>query len=1155
MDDDNIFDREQRFEIFVPSPKARINMGKPNLTSNDEGPFGYTGLSLQSDVHLFIDANKHTLFQTGQNYCGQVGGKWLQYSNADMIMSSTASVNLSADKKIVIASGAGQGQITAKDHGTFPRMVSYNALELHYRVDRIQTGLYEFFHGRREHDERSALAKFGGVDDPYFDRDGKAKNETAIHAKTKGGFLEVSSASLRELVPPTAGKERATKDFGKDIHADGDPVEWLDAPFLKKVAGKPDLDALKYGFSGYFQRFDPYGLINADALPSLIPKGIANFRNLMARMRRFADVTLKYAMLLTDNFLVKRVTALMGAMDNLLKATWHAYHFTEIFGFWGNPANRMDTALVDERASGWDARLGNKPMADETPGATTITGAAQAEITTGNGPWDVSTQPADFWEITVATESPARSQSFTLQSLHELATAPGPAVLALTVAESAKLLPKLRATLTGAALPTGVTTAVIEAWIGEVLGVAVSSGDADLPDGLVATPPVAVTRAYVDDPVAFVAATKQVAGHDLTLSDYVTIARVEQSHDVVFSVAGASVPVTLASATVAPNASAESLASLVRSVVESAVGTGGVVTPLASAAFELRTHGVGSSQTISITSGDAAVLTALGLTATSAAAGEDGASGATYTATGLTAAELAGLLGSVEGLEASTASAAVKLKSAHTATVAERAHVEASGTLADLVFGANPKSDTRTATETTGASSAASGEDNYKQLISWNHELQKLPEDTRNLTRPITNAVQDVVATMGALEAALESVVDVLPASATKGLPQPKETIGLIAQDGISLGTQDRIVGAGGKGVVFIADGGTGTEDHAKFTAVIENPVNVALAFDPIDRKWSEMSKAPDDPDENKPPSLGFRVYSDSVADLYGTYSAQLLALGRGKLDTVTPDGKPYAGVGTARVMGSHAVEIAGYRRVVIDARNLGNGLNDGGRVDVLGQTIFVGGFNKGAAATDMKDFVSDAKAGAGLEPLDMHSLAGAEFLSKDARLSLSKSVKNLGWTKKLREEHAPTNFVRIHAAKETTTVVGGFMLHVAHDTGFSLGTRKDDKDPANNVLDETKSHLTVGADFLELRSKQDKSFLRLEEKSAKLQFADDAGPKVVLAKSAARVDFDKTNTYLKLDRSRALLKHKSTVVSLKADGCKIEGSALTFKGQQVKIG
>ena len=257
-------------------------------------------------------------------------------------------------------------------------------------------------------------------------------------------------------------------------------------------------------------------------------------------------------------------------------------------------------------------------------------------------------------------------------------------------------------------------------------------------------------------------------------------------------------------------------------------------------------------------------------------------------------------------------------------------------------------------------------------------------------------------------------------------------------------------------------------------------------------------------------------------------------------------------GVGTARVMGSHAVEIAGYRRVVIDARNAGTKDTNGGRVDVLGQTIFVGGFNE---ANVLTDFVSDANKGAGLQPLDMHSLAGAEFLSKDARLSLSKSVKNLGWTKELRENHAPTNFVRIHAAKETTTVVGGFMLHVAHDTGFSLGTRKDDKDPANNVLDETKSHLTVGADFLELRSKQDKSFLRLEEKSAKLQFADDAGPKVVLAKSAARVDFDKTNTYLKLDRSRALLKHKSTVVSLKADGCKIEGSALTFKGQQVKIG
>jgi len=38
-----------RFSIFVPSPKARINMGKPDL----DAPFGYTGLSLQSDVHSF----------------------------------------------------------------------------------------------------------------------------------------------------------------------------------------------------------------------------------------------------------------------------------------------------------------------------------------------------------------------------------------------------------------------------------------------------------------------------------------------------------------------------------------------------------------------------------------------------------------------------------------------------------------------------------------------------------------------------------------------------------------------------------------------------------------------------------------------------------------------------------------------------------------------------------------------------------------------------------------------------------------------------------------------------------------------------------------------------------------------------------------------
>ena len=49
------------------TPKVRLNMGKP---VEGDAPFGYVGMSLQSDRHLFIDVNKVTLYQSGTSAIG-----------------------------------------------------------------------------------------------------------------------------------------------------------------------------------------------------------------------------------------------------------------------------------------------------------------------------------------------------------------------------------------------------------------------------------------------------------------------------------------------------------------------------------------------------------------------------------------------------------------------------------------------------------------------------------------------------------------------------------------------------------------------------------------------------------------------------------------------------------------------------------------------------------------------------------------------------------------------------------------------------------------------------------------------------------------------------------------------------------------------------
>lgn len=1146
---DNIIEGPKRFEIFVPKPKARINLGAPNLTEKDEGPFGYSGVSIQSgEAHLYMDANKHTLLNTGLNYCGQAGGTWVQFSNADMTMSATASVNLSASKKIVIAAGAGSGAITPKDHGDTIRLVGYNNLELHYQVDAIQTSLYEFFHGRRKHVERGKFAQFGGVQDPYFDADASAK--------LAEGFIYNAVTSLRELAPPT-GSKRAITDVGTRGYDDCDPVYQLDGPQLTGIL-KPKFlpSVLEFGFSDYFKRLDPYALIDTSSISNPFALGLAKCLNAITRLRRFADVTLKYAHFITDNVLVKRAVAAMEAINNLASATSATYTLTnEVLTYWvhaedadPDKGGRDDPLLggkfVDEFKSGMDARI---PQAPEVEGE-------QASITSNPGPFAVSDfKSGDALEI--VTEHPPRFHVLTLDRILAVASAGKPAVLTINAGLDACVpafrVRAIRTPPPGEPLSDAdrAELEVIAQWLSEEkLKTPVSAEAISSAAGQIVWLHPYAARNHVRhsrDDRTTLQVPREIASH----WTIVTLERVDHQRSVTLRIDGTTVVVALDSADIDYTAD-EKTQSSIREMFAAAVGTHGVVTPLTGGKFEVRTIRDGSSAVIEVLDGDSVVLTELQLLRGVSVQGTDPVSPSSLTQ--LTAEQFAEALANVEGLEATANNGSLVLKSAAKAQVDKDSKIEVRGNIANKIFPSGKTSDTKRVTDDQVlAAQFPDVETAYKNLIAWNFELQKLPEDTRNLVRPVREAIGDVVSTVSQLEKMVENATDVISGKLKKGLPTPKKAIGLIANDGISLGTQDRIVGAGGKGIVFIADGGSGTEDHAKFfPKKVEQVVNDAVNWDPIDKAFASLL---DDPPSDKPPSLGFRVYSDSTVDLFGTYAAQLMALGRGKINGKTRDNKTEIGVGVARIAGSHAVDIAGYRRVVIGARNAGTNGKDGGQLDLLGQTIFVGGFNKGTGPNDMQDFTD--KGGLGLEPLEVAALAGAEHLDRPVQDELAKQIKAYGWTKELLTKHAPTNYVRIHAAKETTTVVGGFMIHLDRAAGLALGTRKDDKDPAVNAIDKGKAHVLVTDKSLTLATKDGETHLFLDAGTAELQQGTKAGPRVFLDKNAARLDFDKNRIYLQLTRSGVDLQHDQTKVSLKPAGVEMKGTQLTFNGQQIRIG
>ncbi|MCA9633150.1 MAG: hypothetical protein KC766_36105 [Myxococcales bacterium] len=312
--------RSSRFSVYVPNPKVRLNMGLPIYKPEDgAGTFGYTGMSLQSDRHLFIDVNKVALYQSGSHSMWQVGGKWLQYSNANMVMACTASNTLAASAKVVIAAGAGHGQITALDHAqphVTPRMVDYNNLDLHYRVEEVHNGLKALMYGPNW---QTSQKKSQTLQQTQF-RDGY-----------DGGLLEDFRQQFEDL---GHGEQQARAML--------QPLEWEGNYVEMKNGFPPGGDTSVFPA---IKPFDPYpvaGFRNPGAA-----KTFGYFLQTVNFFHRFCDVLGKVGPAITDNFIGSRIQNLMAIWGNAQEGLNSAMNVGD-FVRWDRSSGETGFSMADE---------------------------------------------------------------------------------------------------------------------------------------------------------------------------------------------------------------------------------------------------------------------------------------------------------------------------------------------------------------------------------------------------------------------------------------------------------------------------------------------------------------------------------------------------------------------------------------------------------------------------------------------------------------------------------------------------------------------------------------------------------------------------------------------------------------------------------------
>jgi len=146
MSNDTPIQKAARFQVFVPSPSTRFNLGK----ADDAREVGFPGASLITDAHLFLSVKKQTQLHSTGAVRLQSGAGWDQYTTGNMTVAATGNATIGVENRMVLAAGEGVGKgFTFSPHydPENPSWRAYNRLRFHHQVDQMTKRLKKLFYG------------------------------------------------------------------------------------------------------------------------------------------------------------------------------------------------------------------------------------------------------------------------------------------------------------------------------------------------------------------------------------------------------------------------------------------------------------------------------------------------------------------------------------------------------------------------------------------------------------------------------------------------------------------------------------------------------------------------------------------------------------------------------------------------------------------------------------------------------------------------------------------------------------------------------------------------------------------------------------------------------------------------------------------------
>jgi hypothetical protein len=400
MSNDAPIQKAARFQVFVPNPATRWNLGK----ADDIRKVGFPGASLITDAHLFLSVKKQTQLHSEGAVRLQSNAGWEQHTTGNMTLGATGNVTVGLKGKMILAAGSGKGfERVAHYDAENPNWSSYNRVLLHYNVDSLTSQLKKLFYG----DAWATLQSTPKADqERWFSRAG------AVPAgEPTDGMLRAAATRLHELDVSVVGPD--VKPEGRGHLLEG--MKW--SPNF--VGAHGIRGGIRQWNTSEYQvmvRVDPYAAtpVFGEGWGEKLNRVQAYLEQFGVYLNRTADGLAGLLPLLDNNEIFSRVRDAVGAVNGLSKVV--QANVVNPSKEWG----ALGTALVDipaQTAKGY-ASFAEVPTTDATT----------AQLVSAAGPFELAAA-ADL-RLEVFTDKNAKSG--TVIDFSDLVA---PATVTLTLSE------------------------------------------------------------------------------------------------------------------------------------------------------------------------------------------------------------------------------------------------------------------------------------------------------------------------------------------------------------------------------------------------------------------------------------------------------------------------------------------------------------------------------------------------------------------------------------------------------------------------------------------------------------------------------------------------------------------------------------------------